>query len=208
MPSRLRKTQKLQGHTSQGHGCMGKHRKCLGGQGNAGSLHHHRIDFDKYRPGHFGKVGRRHDHLERSQSFCPTVNLDELWTSVPEQTRVNAAKNKTGAAPIIDAVQSGYYKVLGKGKLPKQPVVVKATFFSRRAEKIKSVGGGPGLWELEATRREVHLMLTSVQQTPAGSGPCENTIVDAEGTSARGHDTDLHPQGLTQQHVEQSHSCS
>lgn len=36
----------------------------------------------------------------------------------------------------------GYYKVLGKGFLPKQPVIVKAKFFSRSAEKkIKSVGG-------------------------------------------------------------------
>lgn len=36
----------------------------------------------------------------------------------------------------------GYYKVLGKGFLPKQPVIVKAKFFSKRAEeKIKSVGG-------------------------------------------------------------------
>ena len=36
----------------------------------------------------------------------------------------------------------GYYKVLGKGQLPKQPVIVKAKFFSKSAEeKIKSVGG-------------------------------------------------------------------
>jgi len=36
----------------------------------------------------------------------------------------------------------GYYKVLGKGHLPKQPVIVKAKFFSRKAErKIKEVGG-------------------------------------------------------------------
>lgn len=36
----------------------------------------------------------------------------------------------------------GYYKVLGKGKLPKQPVIVKIKFFSRRAkEKIEGVGG-------------------------------------------------------------------
>lgn len=35
-----------------------------------------------------------------------------------------------------------YYKVLGKEKLPKQPVIVKAKFFSRGAEeKIKGVGG-------------------------------------------------------------------
>ena len=144
MPSRLRKIRKLRGHRSHshGHGRMGKHRKHPEGRGNAGGMHHHRINFDKYHPGYFGKVGIRHYHLKRNQSFCPTVSLDKLWTLVSEQMRVNVAKNKTGAAPIIDVVRSGYYKVLGKGKLPKQPVIVKAEFFSRRAEeKIKGVGG-------------------------------------------------------------------
>ncbi|MEJ1285957.1 hypothetical protein NN561_016958 [Cricetulus griseus] len=111
-------------------------------------MYHHRTNFDKYHPGYFGKVGMRHCHLKRNQSFCPTANLDKLWTLVSEQTRVNAAKDKTGAAPIIDVVLSGYYKVLGKGKLPEQPVTVKAKFFSRRAEeKIKGVGGA---WVLVA----------------------------------------------------------
>ncbi|CAK7315079.1 60S ribosomal protein L27a [Vulpes lagopus] len=135
MPSRLRKTQKLRGHVSHGHSRIGKHRK-------AGGMYHHRINFDKYHPGYFGKVGMRHYHLKRNQSFCPTVNLDKLWTLVSEQTWVNATKNKTGAAPIIDVVQSGYYKVLGKGKLLKQSLIMKAKFFSRRAEEnIKGVGG-------------------------------------------------------------------
>ena len=36
----------------------------------------------------------------------------------------------------------GYFKVLGKGHLPKQPLIVKAKFFSRSAEEqIKKVGG-------------------------------------------------------------------
>ncbi|XP_070287233.1 large ribosomal subunit protein uL15-like [Myotis yumanensis] len=146
MPSRPRKTRKFRGHMSHGHNHIGKHRKHSGGggggRGSAGGLHHHRINFDKYHPGYFGKAGMRHYHLKRNQSFCPTVNLDKLWTLVSEQTQVNAAKSKTGAATIIDVVRSGYYKVLGKGKLPKQPVIVKAKFFSRRAEeKIKGVGG-------------------------------------------------------------------
>uniref|UniRef100_A0A2K5DU78 Large ribosomal subunit protein uL15 n=1 Tax=Aotus nancymaae TaxID=37293 RepID=A0A2K5DU78_AOTNA len=140
MPSRLRKTQKLQGYVSHGH--SRKHWKHPGGHGNAGGMHHHGINFDKYHPGYFGKVGMRHYHLKRIQSFCSTVSLDTLWTLVSEQTRVNAAKSKTAAAPIIDVVRSGYYKALGKGKLPKQPVIVKAKFFSRRAEeKIKCVRG-------------------------------------------------------------------
>nr|XP_045045579.2 60S ribosomal protein L27a-like [Desmodus rotundus] len=142
VPSRMRKTQKLRGHVSHSHGCFSKHRKRPGARGHAGGLHHHRVNFDKCHPGHFGKVAMRHDHLKRHQSFCPTVNLDKLWASVSEQTWVNAAKNKTGATPIIDVVRWGYDKVLGEGKLPKQPVTLKAKFFSRRAEeKIESVGG-------------------------------------------------------------------
>nr|ACN10040.1 60S ribosomal protein L27a [Salmo salar]ACN12387.1 60S ribosomal protein L27a [Salmo salar] len=108
----------------------------------AGGMHHHRINFDKYHPGYFGKVGMRHYHLKRNTVHCPTVNLDKLWTLVSEQTRLNYAKKPDGPAPVIDAVRAGYFKVLGKGKLPKQPVIVKAKFFSRRAEeKIKAVGG-------------------------------------------------------------------
>ncbi|XP_028636528.1 60S ribosomal protein L27a-like [Grammomys surdaster] len=120
MPSRLRKTQKLRSHVSHVHGRICKHRKHPGGLGNAGGVPHHRINFDKHHPGDFGKIGMRHYHLKRNQSFCPAVNLDKLWTLVSEKTRVNAAKNKTGAAPVIDVVRSGYYKVLGKGKLPRQ----------------------------------------------------------------------------------------
>uniref|UniRef100_A0A8C0X764 Large ribosomal subunit protein uL15 n=1 Tax=Castor canadensis TaxID=51338 RepID=A0A8C0X764_CASCN len=103
MPSRLRKTQKLQGHESHGHGRISKHQKQPGGRGNAGGMLYQRINF---------------------------TNIT--------QTRVNAAKNKRRVAPIVDVVQLGYYNVLGKGKLPKQLIIVKARFSSRRAEeKIK-----------------------------------------------------------------------
>nr|XP_025709509.1 60S ribosomal protein L27a-like [Callorhinus ursinus] len=137
MPSRLRKTRNHRGHGSHGHGPMGKHRKHPGGQGHASGTRHRRISFYKYHPGYSGRVGlRHHDHVKRNQNFGPTVNLDKLWTLVGEQTRGNATKNKTGAAPITDVVRWGYYKVWGKGKLPKQPVIMKAKFFSRCAEKI------------------------------------------------------------------------
>ncbi|XP_043849319.1 60S ribosomal protein L27a-like [Dromiciops gliroides] len=142
MPFRVRKTQKLRGRISHSHGCIGKHRKHSGGGGNEGGLHHYRVNFDKYHRGYFGKVGMRRYHLKNNQSYCPTINLDKLWKLVSEQTRINAAKSKEGLAPITDVVWSGYYKVLGKRKLPKQPVIMKAKFFSRRAEeKVKGVGG-------------------------------------------------------------------
>ena len=57
------------------------------------------------------------------------------------QARVSHAKDKS-VAPVIDVTKYGIFKVLGKGELPNQPVVVKARFVSKLAEKkIKDVGG-------------------------------------------------------------------
>lgn len=61
---------------SAGHGRVGKHRKHPAGRGNAGGLHHHRILFDKFHPGYFGKVGMRHFHKTDQKYFCPTMNID------------------------------------------------------------------------------------------------------------------------------------
>ena len=49
----------------------------------------------------------------------------------------------TRAAPLPPCLLSqGFFKVLGKGELPAQPLVVKAKYFSKDAEKkIKAVGG-------------------------------------------------------------------
>jgi len=52
----FRKNRKKRGHVSAGHGRIGKHRKHPSGRGNAGGQHHHRILYDKFHPGYFGKV--------------------------------------------------------------------------------------------------------------------------------------------------------
>ncbi|CAH1758410.1 6878_t:CDS:10 [Entrophospora sp. SA101] len=142
MPTRLKKNRKKRGHVSAGHGRIGKHRKHPGGRGLAGGLHHHRTNMDKYHPGYYGKVGMRHFHMTRNQYYCPTVNLDKLWTLVSEQTRkIYATKKDSNIVPVIDTLRAGYGKVLGKGRLPDQPVIIKARYVSRRAEeKIKKVG--------------------------------------------------------------------
>eukprot|EP00951_Prasinocladus_malaysianus_P007994 scaffold57555_cov30-Prasinocladus_malaysianus.AAC.1 len=101
----------------------------------------------------------RYFHLNKNKYHCPIINLDKLWTLVGEEVRsfavnpcfhytasrirkrLEAAKSKDKAA-VIDVTKSGYFKVLGKGELPNQPVVVKAKFFSKLAEsKIKEAGG-------------------------------------------------------------------
>jgi len=104
-------------------------------------MHHHRINFDKYHPGYFGKVGMRNYHLRRNSKWCKSINLDQLHSLIPANLREKYAK-QTDKAIVIDTVQKGFYKVLGKGFLPPQPIIVKAKFFSKRAEeKIARIGG-------------------------------------------------------------------
>jgi len=141
MTTRLRKNRKKRGHVSAGHGRIGKHRKHPGGRGNAGGTHHHRINFFKYHPDYFGKTGMRTFNLKNNSYYCPTVNVEKLWSLVSEEARQHYATN-TARVPVIDVTKAGIFKVLGNGELPNQPVVVKAKFFSRKAEqKIQAVGG-------------------------------------------------------------------
>ena len=141
MTARLRKTRKLRGSVSCGGGRIGKHRKHSGGRGNAGGLTHMRTAMDRYHPGYFGKIGMRFFHMKRNKLHSPSVNVDKLWSLLQSSTLAHYSKVKD-RIPVIDVTKAGYFKVLGKGFLPSQPVVVKAKFFSKKAEKkIKAVGG-------------------------------------------------------------------
>jgi ribosomal protein L15 len=97
MPTRLRKTRKKRGHVTMGYGRIGKHRKHPGGRGMAGGQHHHRTNLDKFHPGYFGKVGMRHYHLNRNHYYCPTINLDKLWSLIPPRKREAFFKSKDDA---------------------------------------------------------------------------------------------------------------
>jgi large subunit ribosomal protein L27Ae len=101
MPSRLKKTRKDRGNITMGYGRVGKHRKHPGGRGKAGGQHHHRTWFDRYHPGYFGKVGMRHFHKLKSQSFCPSIKADKLWTLVSSTVRKAAQSRTDGTAPVI-----------------------------------------------------------------------------------------------------------
>jgi len=144
MPTRFHKHRKTRGHVCAGYGRIGKHRKHPGGRGNAGGMHHHRIWYDKYHPGYFGKVGMLRFHYMKNREHCPVVNIDRLWALAGESA-YQKAKNpeaSSGKVPLLDVTKHGYFKVLGKGRLPKVPIVVRAKFFSKQAEeKIKAAGG-------------------------------------------------------------------
>lgn len=79
-----------------------------------------------------------HDSLAPLESFVVTRPLHFLPVA---QAREAAAKDSS-TTPMIDVTKHGIFKVLGKGQLPDQPVVIKAKFFSKLAEKkIKEAGG-------------------------------------------------------------------
>jgi large subunit ribosomal protein L27Ae len=100
---------------------------------------------DRYHPGFFGKLGMRFFRKPSYYRFCPTINVDKVWTLLPEAQRdelIKAHADGAKAAPVIDVTRFGYHKVLGGGVVPSRPVIVKARFFTKEAEqKIRSAGG-------------------------------------------------------------------
>ncbi|KAJ4366277.1 60S ribosomal protein L28 [Neocucurbitaria cava] len=141
MPTHLSKTRKHRGHVSAGHGRVGKHRKHPGGRGLAGGQHHHRTNLDKYHPGYFGKVGMRHFHLQRNHEWKPVVNVDKLLSLIPNEHREKFTSSDSKTAPVINLLNHGYAKLLGKGRIT-IPVVIQARYVSAEAEKkIKEAGG-------------------------------------------------------------------
>lgn len=67
----------------------------------------------------------------------------QLWSLVPQETReAYISGGKKDTAPVLDLLPLGYSKVLGKGRIPEIPIVVKARWFSKEAErKITEAGG-------------------------------------------------------------------
>ncbi|KAF3344553.1 60s ribosomal protein l28 [Verticillium dahliae] len=73
----------------------------------------------------------------------PVVNLDKLWSLVPVEQRDAYIKGeKKDVIPVIDLLPFGYSKLLGKGRIPEIPLVVKARWVSKLAEKKITEAGG------------------------------------------------------------------
>jgi large subunit ribosomal protein L27Ae len=107
------------------------------------SSNSHRTNLDKYHPGYFGKVGMRYFHKQKTHFWKPTVNIDKLWSLVPTEARESYLKGeKKDTVPVLDLLPLGYSKVLGKGRLPEVPLVVRARWVSKLAEKKITEAGG------------------------------------------------------------------
>jgi hypothetical protein len=44
-------------------------------------------------------------HLKRNLEFCPSVNVDRLWSLVPEDVYENAKKGDESKVPVIDVTK-------------------------------------------------------------------------------------------------------
>ena len=66
-----------------------------------------------------------------------------MWSLVPLEKRDEYLADKKGdTAPVLDLLPLGYSKVLGKGRIPEIPIVVRARYVSKEAErKIREAGG-------------------------------------------------------------------
>jgi ribosomal protein L15 len=141
MPTRTHKARKKRGDRTMGYGRVGQHRKHPSGRGMSGSKRHLETWINRFHPGYFGKLGMRKYHLLRNRIWEPAINVSEIWRLVPESVK-NQVLGQKEKAPVVDVLQHGYAKVIGKGRVPQQPIIVKARSFSHRAEeKIKQAGG-------------------------------------------------------------------
>jgi len=56
------------------------------------------------------KVGMRTFHLKRGTSFCPTVNIDRLWSMMPEGV-YEKCKAGSELTPVLDVTKLVYNHV-------------------------------------------------------------------------------------------------
>jgi large subunit ribosomal protein L27Ae len=85
----------------------------------------------------------RYFHKQQNHFWKPTVNIEKLWSLVPaEEREAYVSGKKTDTVPVLDLLPLGYSKVLGKGRLPEVPIVVRARWVSKLAEKKITEAGG------------------------------------------------------------------
>jgi large subunit ribosomal protein L27Ae len=85
----------------------------------------------------------RYFHKQQNHFWKPTVNVDKLWSLIPIETRdAYISGKKKDTVPVLDLLPLGYSKVLGKGRLPAIPLVVRARYVSQEAEKKITEAGG------------------------------------------------------------------
>lgn len=84
---------------------------------------------------------RTHDSHPSPTQTLTQPTPQQLWSLIPAEAREKYL-SKSETIPVIDLTALGYAKLLGKGRLPEAPIVVRARYVSKLAEeKITKAGG-------------------------------------------------------------------
>ncbi|ADC70419.1 ribosomal protein L15 [Methanocaldococcus sp. FS406-22] len=138
MIRKKKKVKKIRGSRTCGGGSHKKRRGAgnKGGRGMAGGHKHKWTWIIKYMPDYFGKYGfKRHPSLVKQLETINVGELEEIVLKNPDKFEKEEDKF------VVDVIELGYEKVLGKGKVT-IPMIVKAVEVSEKArEKIEAVGG-------------------------------------------------------------------
>jgi large subunit ribosomal protein L27Ae len=76
----------------------------------------------------------RHFHLQRNHEWKPILNIDKLVTLIPEEHREKYTDASSSTVPVLNLLDHGFAKLLGKGRISFS-VVVRARYVSAEAEK-------------------------------------------------------------------------
>lgn len=136
-----KKSRKLRGRTrTMGWGRIGQHRKSgsRGGFGAVGFHKHKATWMIKYSPNMYGKHGFTSIQQLKREMKC--INIDELNELVTEMISSNTVI-KEGELVVVNTVEMGYDKVLGRGKItiPIKLITKKISEVARK--KVEEAGG-------------------------------------------------------------------
>jgi len=90
----------------------------------------------------------------------PIINVDKLWSLVPVEEKKDLTADSE-VVPVIDTLRHGYGKVLGNGKLPSLPFIVKARFVSAIAEYVQLLPSFSRILTIFVGRRSRRLVVSS-----------------------------------------------
>ncbi len=136
-----KKSRKLRGRTrSMGWGRIGQHRKS-GSRGGFGAVGFHKHKWSwvlKYAPNWFGKHGFTQPPEARYGVYAINVGeLDELAKKMLIEGKAVKEDDKI----VINVVELGYNKVLGRGKVSMPLKIITMQITSSAREKIEKAGG-------------------------------------------------------------------
>ncbi|RLG53028.1 MAG: 50S ribosomal protein L15 [Thermoproteota archaeon] len=136
-----KKSRKLRGSRTHGYGIQGQHRGsgARGGFGKAGLKKHKWTWVVKYAPDYFG-AGRRgfKPPTKKTEVERPVVNVDQLEELLG---KVRPSERDEKGLPILNLIELGYGKLLGRGNVTAAMHVVVAAASKSAIEKVEKAGG-------------------------------------------------------------------